>query len=215
MYSDTLLYVKSSESAAKPRRLTREQQRERTREALCDAAARVFVERGFTAASVEAIAAEAGYTRGAFYANFASKEELFVEVLERRVYGYYRHLAEQGREPDLRTLGERLAAVQRNPDGAWLFRLWLEVLAHADRDERLRKVVSGFWSQTRRLGTATIAKAYADAGETPPLPPDVIASAMIAMDIGLAVQHHVDAEAVPLDVYPGVFETVFGPLQPE
>ena len=210
MYLDTLLDVK---------RLTRHEQRERTRAALCDAAAKLFVERGFAGASVEAIAEQAGYTRGAFYANFATKEELFVELLQRRVYDTYRRMSADSADPGtrlpLRALGERLAAMQSHPDGAWLFRLWLEVLAHADRDERLRSLVSGFWSGTRQLGTASIASAYADAGETAPLAPDVLASAMIAMDIGLALQHYVDPDAVPLEVYPDVFETVFGPLQPE
>lgn len=200
-------------------RLTRQEQRERTRAALVDAAAKVIVERGFAAASVEAIATEAGYTRGAFYANFASKEELFVEVLQRRVYDMYRRMAAESGDPEtrlgLRALGERLAAIQRAPEGAWLFRLWLEVLAHAERDERLREIVSGFWSGTRRLGTASIAKAYEDVEKKPPLAPDVLASAMIAMDIGLALQHYVDPDAVPLEVYPDVFEAVFGALEPE
>ena len=61
--------------------MTRAERRAQTRAALLDAAARVFAERGFGGASVEAIAAEAGYTRGAFYSNFASKEELFVALL--------------------------------------------------------------------------------------------------------------------------------------
>jgi AcrR family transcriptional regulator len=202
-----------------PKRLTRDEQRQRTRRALVDAAGKVFIQRGFTGASVEAIAAEAGYTRGAFYANFASKEELFVEVLQRRIYDVYRQIGERSQDRDkpfsLRELGELLAAMQRHPDGAWLFRLWLEVLAQADRDERLRELAAGFWSGTRELGARRIAGAYKKAGKEPPLAPDVLASAMIAMDIGLAIQHYVDPEAVPLDVYPDVYETVFGPLQPE
>ena len=206
-------------TASRPKRLTRDEQRQRTRAALVDAAAKVFIERGFTGASVEAIAAEAGYTRGAFYANFASKEELFVEVLQRRIYDVYRRIGEQSQEPEtrlsMRALGERLAEMQRHPDGAWLFRLWLEVLAHAERDERLRTLAAGFWSGTRALGTRSIADAYEKANENPPLPPDVLASAMIAMDIGLAIQHYVDPEAVPLEVYPDVYETVFGPLGPK
>jgi AcrR family transcriptional regulator len=218
VYSDTVLYVKT-ESAGPPKRLTREEQRERTRAALCDAAARVFVERSFTGASVEAIAAEAGYTRGAFYANFDSKEELFAELLQRRVYSHYRRTAEQSADPEtrlsMRELGERLAEMQRHPDGAWLFRLWLEALAHADRNDRLREIAAGFWSENRRLAARVIEAVYAEAGRSPTLAPDALASALIAMDIGLAIQHLVDPEAVPLDVYPEVFEAVFGPLQPE
>jgi AcrR family transcriptional regulator len=58
--------------------------RERTRERLIEAAAQVFAHLGFGAASVEAIAEAAGFTRGAFYSNFASKEELFLTLAARQ-----------------------------------------------------------------------------------------------------------------------------------
>lgn len=54
--------------------------REATRQRLLDAAAQVFAEVGLAAASVEAVCERAGYTRGAFYSNFDSKEELFLEL---------------------------------------------------------------------------------------------------------------------------------------
>ncbi len=58
--------------------------RERTRERLLDAAAQVFARTGFGAASVEAITEAAGFTRGAFYSNFASKEQLFIALSHRQ-----------------------------------------------------------------------------------------------------------------------------------
>ncbi|MFE1644091.1 TetR/AcrR family transcriptional regulator [Microbacterium sp. P01] len=57
--------------------------RERTRQRLLDAAAQVFAEVGLDAASVEAICERAGFTRGAFYSNFVSKDELFLELAGR------------------------------------------------------------------------------------------------------------------------------------
>ncbi len=57
--------------------------REATRQRLLDAAALVFAEVGLDAASVEAVCERAGYTRGAFYSNFESKEELFLELAGR------------------------------------------------------------------------------------------------------------------------------------
>ncbi|BDV31675.1 TetR/AcrR family transcriptional regulator [Microbacterium terricola] len=54
--------------------------RETTRAKLLDAAAQLFAEVGLDAASVEAICERAGFTRGAFYSNFASKDELFLEL---------------------------------------------------------------------------------------------------------------------------------------
>jgi AcrR family transcriptional regulator len=46
------------------------------------AASEVFAESGFDGASVEAICERAGFTRGAFYSNFASKEELFFGLVQ-------------------------------------------------------------------------------------------------------------------------------------
>jgi AcrR family transcriptional regulator len=54
--------------------------REATRHKLLDAAAQVFAEVGLDAASVEAICDRAGFTRGAFYSNFETKDELFLEL---------------------------------------------------------------------------------------------------------------------------------------
>lgn len=57
--------------------------REATRQRLLDAAAQVFAEVGLDAASVEAISERAGFTRGAFYSNFETKDELFLELAAR------------------------------------------------------------------------------------------------------------------------------------
>lgn len=57
--------------------------REATRQKLLDAAAQVFAEVGLDAASVEAICERAGFTRGAFYSNFETKDELFLELVGR------------------------------------------------------------------------------------------------------------------------------------
>ncbi len=49
---------------------------------MLDAAKRIFAQQGFEAARLEDIAAGAGYTRGAFYANFKSKEDIFFALFE-------------------------------------------------------------------------------------------------------------------------------------
>src|SRR5438874_6661224 len=64
-------------------RWTPERRRQRTREALLDAAATVFAARGFQGASLDEIAETAGYTRGAIYKHFADKEQLLHEVCQR------------------------------------------------------------------------------------------------------------------------------------
>ena len=65
------------------RGVSRQQARtEATRKKLLAAAERIFARSGYEAARLEDIAAAAGYTRGAFYANFDSKEDIFLALLE-------------------------------------------------------------------------------------------------------------------------------------
>jgi AcrR family transcriptional regulator len=65
-------------------RWTRERRLEHTRTLLLDAAEELFARKGFSGAALEDIADAAGYTRGAIYAHFGSKEELFLAVIERQ-----------------------------------------------------------------------------------------------------------------------------------
>jgi len=64
-------------------RWTQERRREHTRNLLLDAAKETFARKGFEGASLEEIAETAGYTRGAIYKHFGSKEELFLAVNKR------------------------------------------------------------------------------------------------------------------------------------
>ncbi len=197
-------------------RLSRKERQRQTRERLLEAAERVFLRRGLQGSSVEEIAAEAGYTRGAFYSNFKSKDELFVELLQDRVYRGYRKILEE--LPDeaetprerMRRGAERLREVQEGEDGRWLFRLWLECLTQAARDEEFRKLAAGFWSANREAMAARGEDEYRELGRKPPLPTDQMATGMIALDIGLAVQHLVDPDAVPLDLYEPLYDLLFG-----
>jgi len=199
-----------------PKRRTRAEQQAETRAALVEAGRRVFLERGFAGASVEAIAAAAGFTRGAFYSNFDSKEELLTELIRDRGYSRYAEVATDGLDPGdrvgARELGERLAGIQRHPDLEWLFPLWFELIARARRDDSLRELAASLWSGNRALSAAAIADLYEQIGAPPPVAPDRLASALIALDIGLAIQHHIDPDAVPLDLYPELFELLLDRL---
>ena len=180
----------------------------------------MFLERGFAGASVEAIAAAAAFTRGAFYSNFESKEELFAELLQERVYKRYAEMIERdtrGRAApqSLREVGEELAAdpgERRRP-------VAVPALARATRPRRPRRATSARSPPASGAGTASRMAAMIEAvlrraGCQPPPRPDRLASAMIALDIGLALQHFVDADAAPLDLYPELYELLFGPLAP-
>jgi AcrR family transcriptional regulator len=205
-------------TTTRPKRLTRAEQRARTRAALLDAAGRVIAQRGFHGASIEAITAEAGYTGGAFYSNFESKEELFAALLEERVFKAWREILAEGaepRRPTAREVGDMSAAMNRHPDSRWIIQLWLELMANAGRDERFRKIARGLWRESRALSTHFLAAAYEASGRKPPVPPEHLVTAMMALETGLSLQHYADPEAVPAELIPELFGLLFGPLEPQ
>ena len=75
-------------------RWTRERRLEHTRSVLLDAAEEVFAEKGFTPATLDDIARTAGYTKGAIYKHFATKEDLFLAVSDRYWRRYFDNFAE-------------------------------------------------------------------------------------------------------------------------
>jgi AcrR family transcriptional regulator len=199
---------------ATSKRLTRAEQKARTRAALLDAAGRVIAERGLYGASIEAIVAEAGYTGGAFYAHFASKEDLFAEVLEQRVFKIWRELLARNVDvssgvPTARQVGEISASMNHHPDARWVIGLWLELMANAGRDERFRELAATLWSEARTRNARVLAEAYDAAGAEPPASPEHLVTAMMALETGLSLQHYADPDAVPLELIPELFELLF------
>src|ERR1700722_12688686 len=75
-------------------RWTRERRIEHTRSLLLDAAEEVFAEKGFTAATLDDIAHAAGYTKGAIYKHFTTKEDLFLAVSDRYWRRYFDNFAD-------------------------------------------------------------------------------------------------------------------------
>ena len=109
-------------------RWTRERRLEHTRSLLLDAAEEVFAEKGFMAASLDDIAAAAGYTKGAIYKHFATKEDLFLAASDRYWRLYFDNFAEvlaEATQLGPRELDEiaerwRRLAVERGADHATL-----------------------------------------------------------------------------------------------
>jgi AcrR family transcriptional regulator len=118
-------------------RLSRAERQAQTREELLDAAMRLFTRRGFHATSLDQVAAEAGYTKGAVYSNFRSKEDLFFALYERRVEAVVEQTrAELRRADPIEFAGAVLA---RRVDDGWLavfFEFWAHVLRNAELRER-------------------------------------------------------------------------------
>jgi AcrR family transcriptional regulator len=114
--------------------------REETRQRLLDSAYETFCEVGFQAATIEAVCTRAGFTRGAFYSNFTSLDELLLVLWERTVETTAAAIREQvatGEVHDepLETAMAALVAL-RAPDRAW-FVISTEFLLHSLRNPGL------------------------------------------------------------------------------
>jgi AcrR family transcriptional regulator len=115
--------------------------REQTRARLLDAAHEVFAEVGMDAASVEMICERAGFTRGAFYSNFESKDELFLSLVRQVAEAKLEEVAGRVRELDQASIAD-LADLVRQVVGASFGermepQLISEIRAQALRDPRL------------------------------------------------------------------------------
>ncbi|KUY76728.1 TetR family transcriptional regulator [Burkholderia cepacia] len=121
----------------KPARLTRMQRRLDTRERLIAAARECFIAKGFADTTVEHIVERAGYTRGAFYANFGHKRELLIEILRRDRPKLLTKMRPAAHERE----GSRAAGSADIATGWECFPLWVEVHLYALRDAGIRQIV--------------------------------------------------------------------------
>lgn len=173
----------------KPRRVTK--RRAETRRRLLEAAQLVFAEEGFGRASVEDVCERAGYTRGAFYSNFSSLDELFLAMWEQRSAAQIESLAkslEAASEKGAVSLEDGIdRLLDLIPvDDRW-YRIEAEFTAHALREPLLRGVVAARESQIADALLPFIDRALERVGRRV-TDREAFAAALVAVHDGTAVQ---------------------------
>ena len=173
----------------RPARLTRAQQQALTRERLLAAAERVLARHGYGGASIDLVTAEAGYSKGAIYSNFESKEAVFLELL--RVY-MERDMAELGRIVSLAphqlsaALSAWLETMQADSDCPLLM---TELQLHARRNPAFAERYYALQDQQTHA-LARILERFFEAQSVPlPMDPLDLAGCMTALAHGLSLQH--------------------------
>jgi AcrR family transcriptional regulator len=194
-------------------RLSRDEQREQNRTRILEAAERTFLEVGFHAASIEQIADRAGFTKGAFYSNFANKAEVFYAVLEQIIDEPAREVAHK--IPQGLALGDQTeqAGLAFNEiflgDPAWSL-LLMEFAVYVSRDEELRV---RFAERNRRVRTTmtTLIQEHIDGlGLRLNVPAESLASILFALGTGVILDKVVDPDAVSQDLFPTAIMLLFG-----
>jgi AcrR family transcriptional regulator len=180
----------------------RASQQARTRAQLLAAAASVFAARGYGRATLDEVADAAGFSKGAVYSNFASKEELFVELLRSegaRLVDAFAGAAEATDPVDaMRSVYAGADASARR--STWT--LWTELTLFALRSPPLRAELAAGSAALHALVVDLVERQCADAGVEPPLPVDVLARMYQALFQGLWQQQVVEPGAVDDTVFP-------------
>ena len=186
------------------RRLTRKEKQAHTRSRLMESAGRVFERRGLERASIDEVAGEAGFTKGAFYANFASKEDLFLAMLEERFADRVEEVervVERGGEPEAqaRQAGADFTEYLR-ADPEWQ-RLFFEFAAYAARNDDFRRALVARYRALRERITEAYGRQADHLGVEPPIPLEQVAMMTFAMANGFAMEQLLEPEAVSDELY--------------
>jgi AcrR family transcriptional regulator len=185
------------------------------RQRLLDAAEHVLADHGYRGASVDDVAAEAGLTKGAFYYNFSSKEELFVSLLEDRFDRRARGLMTL--TANASTNEASSAAVSRGladliDQHRRLVLMMNEFWALAVRDEALRERWVSRQQALRRDLAKTLSTRHETTGVPLTLPAERLATAIIALADGLAMDRLTEPQAVPDELFGEILSLLYDGL---
>jgi AcrR family transcriptional regulator len=182
-------------------RLRRAEQVERNRTVVLDAARRVFLNRGYGGATVDAIAEEAGFSKGVVYSQFGSKADMFMALLEQRI-------TERGAQNERIAAGKSVAEAARAlllaadrdviSEQGWA-QLLVEFRAHAARDPVLNRRYADAHRRTVGQLAALLTGLYDRAGISPAVPPQSMAEFVLAMGAGVTLERAANPAALPMD----------------
>ncbi|QHN05327.1 helix-turn-helix transcriptional regulator [Granulicella sp. WH15] len=171
-------------------RLTRQESRLETRTKLLDSAAQLFARDGYEGASVDLIAESAGFSKGAFYSNFDSKEAIFLELLnahKRREIDALARLLEQD------IPASELVSLIRNSETGRVSDfdfglLSAEFQLQACRDKTFAKTYAKLHRTHVDTMAGLITKLFTKLDRTPPSEPRDLAEIIMALTTGLSLQ---------------------------
>ncbi|MEX2254363.1 MAG: TetR/AcrR family transcriptional regulator [Acidimicrobiia bacterium] len=192
--------------------LTPERRRAMTREHLLEAAAVVFARNGFHGSSLDEVASAAGFTKGAVYSNFTSKEDLFVALLDDRIDRQFVAFS-AGLEamsditidqmPEVRDLIDQLVW-----DDQWTA-LYLEFVLYAARNPDAREKLVESSQRAQESVARIIEQQYSRRNETPPFPITSLAMISELLFTGLGIEHLVNPAGVSDDRLESVLEFLY------
>jgi AcrR family transcriptional regulator len=186
--------------------------RPETRRRLLDAALEVFAKKGFNGARIEDVCAAAGYTRGAFYSNFTTKDELFFALFDAhaaRVLDRFRRQAETGADDPPTLAGIAAALADVDADERTWYLVTTEFTLSAIRDPEAARLLAEHDGRLRAAAVELLVEQLRRAGRMlkPHTDAEELVRVLIAIREGGLAQSYVEPERLP----PGTLERRFGP----
>jgi AcrR family transcriptional regulator len=180
--------------------LTPERRRAMTRQHLLDAAAIVFARNGFHGSTLDEVAATAGFSKGAVYSNFKSKDDLFVALLDDRIERQFAVVSEvlDTGSHDAAEQFPRIREIFRS-DMFWsddFLTLWLEFVLYARRNPEAQRKLAASAQRSHARVQQLIEHEYATVGVSPSYPTSDLAEISLALFNGLGVDRLVNPSAV-------------------
>jgi len=190
------------------KRLTREESRAVTRARLLESAHALFSLNGYEGTSVDEIAKDAGYTRGAFYSNFSDKQEIMRELINQGFEGDLAEIARFGQTEgaDPAEAFEALArSYYENPENT----LWsLEFQLAAIRHPELREAYGSQFDRLRTAISVLVEDELRTRGMTRPERAAHFADVYIAVLSGLTLVKLIDREKIPEGMFAQVYRAL-------
>lgn len=200
------------------RRPTRDESKAQTRARLIEAAGEVFARDGFHAASLDQVAEAAGFSKGAVYSNFASKDELFLALLEQHLDERVQAVTDAVRETAGPAEARVAAAARQVLAGLHAEREWslllIEFWSYSLRDPERRQRFAERFGALRTAIAELIDDASRELGVESELSPDDLATAAIAMAHGIATEQLTDPGAVPDHLFGFMLASLFREGEP-
>ncbi len=191
----------------KRKRLSRKESQEQTRQRLLEAAVTVFAKKGFSRARLDEVAEHAGYSKGAVYSNFKSKEDLALAVLD------------QHREQQLKAIANQVLTHGNNKQ-FWIERaqtgsqssdlLSIELWVQAQHNEALRERMV----ERNRQANNTIAKILSAEDEPSAKHYDFV-NLIGALSTGLAIRYALDPDPNLIELWSTIATKLYREVQDE
>ncbi|MDM5298844.1 TetR/AcrR family transcriptional regulator [Bacillus pumilus] len=195
-------------------RRTQKERREETRKLLLKSAVDNFSKYGFHGVSIDKMTEHAGFSKGAFYAHFHSKEEIFLALLEEQMQLHVEKInAFLAEQPSLLHFPEKMnqySIYSRDENRTWSL-LNMEFLLYAMRNEEVRYKWSNMILQSVKQITLSIENLIKKENLTCTLLSEEMAWTILSLENGVAIFHYISKDHIPIDLLEKSLKKILSP----